>query len=103
MADSFPLLLLGMTVFGASNAANLQSRYAAADLAEPEQRARAISFVVWATTIGAVLGPNIADPAGRSVAALGVPATAGGFVWATAVFFVTAALKCTCCCAPTPC
>ncbi|WP_052708559.1 MFS transporter [Streptomyces sp. WMMB 714] len=89
---SFALLLAGMTVFGASSCANLQARYAAADLAEPGQRARAISFVVWATTIGAVLGPNIASPAGRSVAGLGVPASAGGFVWATAVFLITAAL-----------
>ncbi|GGO51432.1 tetracycline resistance protein [Streptomyces daqingensis] len=89
---SFALLLAGMTVFGASNCANLQARYAAADLAEPGQRARAISFVVWATTIGAVLGPNIASPAGRSVAGLGIPASAGGFVWATAVFLITAAL-----------
>ncbi|MFC4497333.1 MFS transporter [Streptomyces ovatisporus] len=90
--DSFALLLAGMTVFGASNCANLQARYAAADLAEPGQRARAISFVVWATTIGAVLGPNIASPAGRSVAGLGIPASAGGFVWATAVFLLTAVL-----------
>ncbi len=89
---NFLLLLLGMTVFGASSSANLQARYAAADLAEPDQRAKAISFVVWATTIGAVLGPNIAAPAGRSVVGLGVPATAGAFVWATAVFILTAVL-----------
>lgn len=89
---NFPLLLIGMTAFGAASNANLQARYAAADLAEPGQRARAISFVVWATTIGAVLGPNIAAPAGRSVAGLGIPPTAGAFVWGTAVFLVTAAL-----------
>ncbi|HWM38779.1 MAG TPA: MFS transporter [Streptomyces sp.] len=92
VVNSFPLLLLGMTAFGASSSANLQARYAAADLAEPGQRARAISFVVWATTIGAVLGPNIAAPAGRSVAGLGIPATAGAFVWGSAVFLVTAVL-----------
>jgi MFS family permease len=89
---NFPLLLLGMTTFGASSSANLQARYAAADLAEPDQRARAISFVVWATTIGAVLGPNIAAPAGHSVEGLGIPTTAGAFVWGSAVFLVTAVL-----------
>lgn len=89
---SFPLLLLGMAGFGAASSANLQARFAAADLAEPEHRARAISLVVWATTVGAVLGPNIAAPAGRSVSALGIPAAAGPFLWAAGVFLAAAAL-----------
>ncbi|MER5884333.1 MFS transporter [Streptomyces sp. NPDC001941] len=90
--DSFPLLLLGMAGFGAGSSANLQARFAAADLAEPERRGRAISTVVWATTIGAVLGPNIAAPAGRSVVGLGIPAAAGPFLWAAGVFLVSAVL-----------
>lgn len=57
-AGSFPLLLCGMAAFGAASSANLQARFAAADLAEPHGRARAISNVVWATTIGAVLGEH---------------------------------------------
>ncbi|WP_369199571.1 MFS transporter [Streptomyces sp. PU-14G] len=85
---NFPLLLVGMAAFGASNAANLQARFAAADLAQPRHRARAISTVVWATTVGAVLGPNIAAPAGASVAALGLPQAAGPFLWATGAFLV---------------
>ncbi|MFE9392310.1 MFS transporter [Streptomyces sp. NPDC006784] len=89
---NFPLLLVGMAAFGASNTANLQARFAAADLAEPLHRARAISTVVWATTVGAVLGPNIAGPAGRSVAGLGVPETAGPFLWGTAVFLIAGGL-----------
>lgn len=92
VADSFPLLLLGLVGFGAGSSANLAARFAAADLAEPERRGRAISTVVWATTIGAVLGPNVAAPAGRSVAALGIPVAAGPFVWATGVFLLAAAL-----------
>ncbi|MFE9839436.1 MFS transporter [Streptomyces sp. NPDC005551] len=87
---SFPLLLAGMALFGAASSANLQARFAAADLAEPERRGRAISNVVWATTIGAVLGPNIAAPAGRSVTGLGIPAAAGPFLWAAGVFLVSA-------------
>lgn len=87
---NFPLLLLGMAGFGAASSANLQARFAAADLAEPARRARAISMVVWATTVGAVLGPNIAAPAGRSVAGAGIPEAAGPFVWAAGVFLVAA-------------
>ncbi|MBD0710531.1 MFS transporter [Streptomyces sp. CBMA291] len=90
VVDSFPLLLAGLVGFGAGSSANLAARFAAADLAEPDRRARAISTVVWATTIGAVLGPNIAAPAGRSVSGLGIPATAGPFVWAAGVFVVSA-------------
>ncbi|RCG16725.1 MFS transporter [Streptomyces reniochalinae] len=85
---TFPLLLVGMAAFGASNVANLQARFAAADLAQPQHRARAISTVVWATTVGAVLGPNIAGPAGAGVAALGLPQAAGPFLWGTAAFLV---------------
>ncbi|MEI5009680.1 MFS transporter [Streptomyces sp. PmtA] len=87
---NFPLLLLGMAAFGAASSANLQARFAAADLAEPARRARAISLVVWATTIGAVLGPNIAAPAGRSVSGVGIPEAAGPFVWAAGVFLIAA-------------
>ncbi|MET9672666.1 MFS transporter [Streptomyces sp. NPDC006482] len=90
VVDSFPLLLVGLVGFGAGSSANLAARFAAADLAEPDHRARAISTVVWATTIGAVLGPNIAAPAGKSVSGLGIPATAGPFVWAAGVFVVSA-------------
>jgi len=75
-----PVLILGMLLFGAGTATNLQSRYAATDLAEPRHRARALSVVVWSTTVGSVLGPNLAGP-GRAVASwVGVPSIAGGFV-----------------------
>ncbi|MFH8622295.1 MFS transporter [Streptomyces vietnamensis] len=90
VVGSFPVLLVGLVGFGAGSSANLAARFAAADLAEPDHRARAISTVVWATTIGAVLGPNVAAPAGKSVSGLGIPATAGPFVWAAGVFVVSA-------------
>ncbi|WP_374227284.1 MFS transporter [Streptomyces sp. JJ66] len=88
----FPLLLAGMAAFGAGSSANLQARFAAADLAEPQHRARTISLVVWATTIGAVTGPNLAGPAGRSLAGFGIPQTAGPFVWGTGIFLIAGAL-----------
>ncbi|MFC9245325.1 MFS transporter [Streptomyces sp. NPDC057136] len=89
VVDSFPLLLLGMAGFGAGSSANLQARFAAADLAEPDRRGRAISTVIWATTIGSVLGPNIAAPAGRAFRDTAIPETAGPFVWAAAIFLLT--------------
>lgn len=89
---NFPLLLLGMAAFGAASSANLQARFAAADLAAPDHRARAISLVVWASTLGAVLGPNLSAPASRSFAGTAIPETAGPFVWAAAVFLLTGTL-----------
>lgn len=78
--------LLGMTLFGAASAANLQARFAATDLALPDRRARALSTVVWATTVGAVIGPNLAEPAGRSMAAVGLPPLGGPFFWSVLAF-----------------
>ncbi|GAA2955301.1 MFS transporter [Streptomyces argenteolus] len=89
VVGSFPLLLLGMAGFGAGSSANLQARFAAADLAEPDHRGRAISTVIWATTIGSVLGPNIAAPAGRVFRGTSVPETAGPFAWAAVIFLLT--------------
>ncbi|WP_445270711.1 MFS transporter [Streptomyces sp. DSM 41634] len=88
---NFPLLL-GMAAFGAASSANLQARFAAADLAAPDHRARAISVVVWASTLGAVLGPNLSAPASRSFAGTSIPETAGPFVWAAVVFLLTGTL-----------
>ncbi len=47
-------------LLGSTQAAGLQTRFAAADHAEPGQRARAISLVVWVSAIGGVLGPSLA-------------------------------------------
>src|SRR5215207_2609886 len=49
---SFPLLLVAFLLVGGGQAANLQSRFAAADLATDASRGRDLSIVVWATTIG---------------------------------------------------
>lgn len=77
---TLPLLLVGMILFGGGSAAGLQARFAAVDLADPERRARTLSVVVWATTVGAVLGPNLAEPAGRVGESVGVYALAGPFL-----------------------
>ncbi|BDZ38501.1 hypothetical protein GCM10025863_11150 [Microbacterium suwonense] len=58
----FPLLLIGIVMIGMGNAGNLQSRFAAADLASPEHRARDLSVVVWSTTVGGVAGPLLLTP-----------------------------------------
>lgn len=90
--SSLPLLLAGLFAFGAATACGLQARYAAADLATPERRGRDLSLVVWATTVGSVLGPNLAGPGADLGARLGLPALGGGFALSAAVFALVAAL-----------
>jgi MFS family permease len=85
-----PLLFLGMALFGGGTAANLQARYAAVDLAEPGRRGRQLSLVVWATTIGAVAGPNLAPLADRSVHRFGLAEYSGPFAFSAAAFLVAA-------------
>jgi len=90
MAASLLLLLVGSALVGFGNAALNLSRYAAADLFPVERRAGALGFVVWGSTIGAVVGPNLVAPAGAVALTLGLLPLAGGF--AMAFVFLLAAL-----------
>lgn len=84
----FVLLLLGMTLFGAATAAGLQARYAAIDGVDGLHRGRVLSTVVWSTTIGAVLGPNLSGLGGRLAGTVGVPRLSGPFLFSLAAFAV---------------
>lgn len=88
---SIPLLFAGFFFFGGATAAGLQARYAAVDLAPAELRGRHLSLIVWATTIGAVAGPQFAALAGASLAQYGIPTLAGPFFFSV-VLFVLAGL-----------
>ncbi|MGN8026052.1 MFS transporter [Microbacterium sp. 22242] len=77
----FPLLLLGIVMIGMGNAGNLQSRFAATDLALPEHRGRDLSVVVWATTIGGVAGPLLLGPGERLGHAIGMPVHTGSYLF----------------------
>ncbi|MEU9530417.1 MFS transporter [Streptomyces sp. NPDC048210] len=89
---SIPVLIAGMLLFGVGSATNQQSRYAAADLAAPHRRARSLSVVMWSTTIGSVIGPNLADPGAAVASALRLPPLAGAFVLATVAMALASAL-----------
>lgn len=88
---AFWLLLVALAAIGVGTAVNLQSRFAAADLAADATRGRDLSLVVWATTIGAVSGPNLIGPGETLGSWLGLPALSGAFVF-TAVAQLSAAV-----------
>ena len=83
---SFLVVLLGATLLGSGTATNLQARYAATDLALAGSRARALATVVWATTVGVVLGPNLTGPGGDLARTVGLPALAGPLLFSIAAF-----------------
>jgi MFS family permease len=85
------LLLLGAALLGSSTAANSAARYAATDLAPARTRARALSVVVWATTIGAVAGPNLTGLSATVADRLQIPPLTGPFALAS-VGMIAAAL-----------
>lgn len=90
--DNVAFLLLSLFVYGAGSATNLQARYAGTDLSEPEQRARAVSVSLVATTLGAVVGPVVVEPMGSFAEALGLPSLTGSFILAAAAYAVAAAV-----------
>ncbi|MFG1922737.1 MFS transporter [Cryptosporangium sp. NPDC048952] len=80
VTDNAVLLFVSLFVYGAGVATNLQARYAGADLASPERRARSVSLVLVATTLGGVVGPNLAAPTGALASSFGIPSLAGPFL-----------------------
>ncbi|MFM9071331.1 MAG: MFS transporter [Acidimicrobiaceae bacterium] len=61
--SSLPLFILGLFLYGSGQASNLLSRYAAMDLAAPDERSQAMSYILFGSTFGAVFGPVLIRPA----------------------------------------
>ncbi|MET0713969.1 MAG: MFS transporter [Mycetocola sp.] len=78
---SFPLLLVALALLGTGAAVGLQARFAATDLATDRTRGRDLSIVVWATTIGAVIGPNLLEPGDAIGRVLGLVPLSGPFLF----------------------
>src|SRR6266436_7922015 len=89
---SFPLMLAGMALFGIASTSNLLARYAAADVSTGAQRGRAMGLIVWGSTVGSMIGPNLMGPALRLGALLGVESTASAFLVSVAGYALGALL-----------
>jgi MFS family permease len=87
---SFPVFLLGMLAFGSGQAAALQARFVGADLAEPDERSRAIGSVVWVGTLGAAFGPLLTPWERRVADAAGLEPLVGPFLFAGMFFALSA-------------
>jgi MFS family permease len=89
--SSFAIFLAGMVLMGIANAAVQLGRFAAAEVNRPEHRGRAISNVVIGGTIGSVVGPFVAGPAGAFVKPFAGNELAGAYL-VSLVFFAIAAV-----------
>ena len=90
ITHSIPLLFAGFFLFGGGTTASLQARYAAVDLAPKDSYGRHLSIIVWASTLGGVVGPNLSSVAGTSLSGYGIPALAAPFAVSTALFALAA-------------
>lgn len=86
---SFPLLIVGTFLIGFGNSSSNLSRYAAADLVAATRRSVAIGLVVWAATIGGIVGPWLVPLAQDLAPKLSLPPLAGPYL--VPVVFVTIA------------
>jgi MFS family permease len=91
---STALVIVGFALTGAASGIALLIRTAAGDMYPPERRARGISYVLFGSVFGAILGPAVFGPlfAGRDVeaSALTVPWLAAGAMSLAAVGLVLA-------------
>lgn len=87
--NAFPVLLVGMAGLGFLSAATRLSRFIAAEISEPSQRGRAISYVVMGGTVGAIIGPLLVAPSGRLANSLGLHELAGVFIISIILYLVS--------------
>ncbi len=90
--DSIPLFIASLFFYGAAFSTNLQARYAGADLARPEARATAVSIVLVATTVGAVIAPNLTELTGDLMGQVDLPRLAGPFLLSAIVLAIASVL-----------
>ncbi len=92
LAELYSLLVIGGIGVGMGQAASLAARYSAADLAPEDRKASEIGLVMWAGSIGSVLGPTVALGGTGWVAVnlLGLDELAGPYLMGTFVFIAAA-------------
>ena len=88
MTNSFILFLLGSLLIGMARASGDQSCYVAAEVFPLAERAKIIGFIVFAGTVGAIVGPRVIDPSTILAEQLGLNSYTGPFAFAGIGSFV---------------
>jgi len=87
---SLLVFLVGTAAVGSAFGAMNLGRYVAGEVQPPKSRARAISRVVVASTVGAVLGPLLVGPTGQAAARAGLPELTGPYLLAVPLLLLAA-------------
>lgn len=88
IGQSLSVFLIGSMLLGAARVSSDQARYAAADVSTLRNRARAVSLIVFAGTIGAVFGPALVPIADRAAQAIGLGQLVGPWLISGALFVI---------------
>lgn len=90
-AKAFLLLTIAMFVIGFGRSVDQMARFAAADMAKSNKRGSAIALIVWASTVGSVIGPLLLEPSAATARAMGFTSLAGAYGF-SAIGFAGASL-----------
>jgi MFS family permease len=77
-----------MCLYGSATAASLQARFAATEYTGSARAARAMSFVVWGSTVGSVVGPNLTNVADLFGESLGLRSLIGPYIFSGTAFIL---------------
>lgn len=91
VSAGFVLFVTAMFLLGVGHASNQLSRFAAADMRDAATRAPVLGWIVWAGTIGAVLGPPLLRAGAPIARAFDRPSLSGAMLFAS-VFYLAALL-----------
>lgn len=89
---NFILLLMSSSLIGMGRAGAELSRFAAGDMFPEHERGRMIGRIVLAGTVGAILGPLIAEPSTRLAELLGVTSNAGPWIVGSGLYVIAASI-----------
>lgn len=90
--ESFALATVGLMAMGMTNSAVQLGRFAAAEVNPPDQRGRAISYVVLGGVIGTVLARILAVPVGEFAVGIGLDELAGAYITTLCLFTLASIL-----------
>lgn len=84
-AGMFLVLVGGSILVGIGQATTHLTRYVVADLSQVARRASAIGWIVWAGTVGGIVGPTLLAPTGAAATAFGLDELVGPYLAAAIV------------------
>jgi MFS family permease len=87
-SSSFILFCVGLGLVGAGRGAIDQARYVAAEIHPYHKRAKAIGFIIFAGTIGAIGGPLLVTPSSSLAGSIGFPLDSGPYLVGTLACFI---------------